>query len=205
MQCSLLSCVKEEPNLKVGWERQKLWPPGFVCSQPDCLSRCCWFILWFIEKFVGLWFWGSGHFSFFVSLPCFILLPFFISFRPYSDFSFPTLQVKVLVLPWWSIDDHSSFSCRHPSLATWYGCQFIDGCVRQSHDSCFYSEGLPYKPTAILGYWANKLWSSRKSISYIDKQTHAWMHASAHNEMQMEEDVFLDTEIQTCTKQTAAT
>lgn len=81
-----------------------------------------------------------------------------------------------------------------PALgATWYGCQVIDGCVRQSHESCFYSEGLPYKPTAILDYWTNKLWASRKSISYIDKQTHAQMPSHTHthlhtytdNEMQM--------------------
>lgn len=58
------------------------------------------------------------------------------------------------------------------SAETWYGCQVIDGCVRQSHESCFYSEALPYKPAAILGYWTHKLWSSRKSISYIDKHRH---------------------------------
>lgn len=116
------------------------------------------------------------------SLSWSILLPFVLSFR-HSNFSFLLFRLNCRPALMFY---RSSWFLRlspplhpHPSLATWYGCQFIDGCVRQSHDSCFYSESLPYKPTAILGYWTNKLWASRKSISYIDKHrhTHECMHA----------------------------
>ena len=92
------------------------------------------------------------------------------------------------------------------SPATWYGCQAIDGCVRQSHESRFYSEGLPYKPTAILGYWTNKLWASRKSISCIDKhrRTHDCMYAHTMKRRQGT-DTFLHTQIQTCLEWAADT
>lgn len=79
------------------------------------------------------------------------------------------------------------------SPATWYGCQVIDGCVGQSHESCFYSEGLTYKPSVILGYRTNKLWPSRKSISYIDKHRHTHECMHARNEVQTETDTFVRT------------
>ena len=114
----------------------------------------------------------------------------FPAFLFHSRFSFPTLQVKmsscldglsiITILP---LISSLSLSLP-PSLppVTRYGCQVIDGCVRHSHESCFYSKGLPYKPTAVLGYWANKLWASRKSISYIDKHRRTHECTYAHSQ-----------------------
>lgn len=128
-------------------------------------------------------------------LPCFIFLPFIFLHSNIESFLFPLFRLKCrpAFMVYRSSQLPLLFSLISslpipfpPSLpsATWYGCQVIDGCVRQSHESCFYSEGMPYKTTAIFGYWTNKLWASRKSISYIDKHMNA--HTCTHNEMQME-------------------